>query len=88
MDFDIGAIVFGFATTIFLGFVLGTKSFDEMTDLEEKLVDKESEIIELLEENTALRNHINKIRKSTRLPSHLSCSDDESECFSVHEKEE
>jgi hypothetical protein len=86
MDFDVGAVVFGFATTIFLGFVLGSKHLDDNRELEEKLADKELTIIELLEENTALRDHINRIRKSTRLPSHLMYSDDESEDVSDHKK--
>lgn len=62
MDFDIGAVVFGFTSTMFLGYILGMGRMNEITILENTLNVKNTKIEELEDEIDTLKSQMARIR--------------------------
>ena len=62
MDFDIGAIVFGFTSTMFLGYILGVRRMDEIDVLENTIQRKTNRIGELEDEIDSLKTQMVRIR--------------------------
>jgi len=62
MDFDIGAIVFGFTSTMFLGYILGVRRMDEIDILEKTVEVKNNKIEELEDEIQNLKKQMARIR--------------------------